>query len=143
MKLGHSCRLSRKTETSAAIFLEENFNFLLTVALGDCKNKALPLVAISVVGRHRIGRWRDFFVNTMSRSNFLLTGQPPFAGRSAVQVLAAHLYEQPAPLADHRADLPAELQAVVLRCLAKNPPDRFADVHSLAEALATCQGAGL
>src|SRR5262249_38675209 len=28
---------------------------------------------------------------------FLLTGQPPFAGRSGMKMLAAHLYEQPEP----------------------------------------------
>jgi serine/threonine protein kinase len=71
---------------------------------------------------------------------FLLTGQPPFPGRSAVQVLAAHLHERPAPLADHRADLPADLQAVVLRCLAKNPAERFPDVQSLEQALASPSG---
>jgi serine/threonine protein kinase len=68
---------------------------------------------------------------------FLLTGQPPFPGRSAVQVLAAHLHERPAPLTHHRADLPDDLQAVVLRCLAKNPADRFPDVQSLELALAS------
>jgi serine/threonine-protein kinase len=69
---------------------------------------------------------------------FLLTGQPPFAGRSGVKMLAAHLYESPAPLTAHRADVPADLAAVVLRCLAKNPADRFADVRSLEIALAEC-----
>lgn len=73
---------------------------------------------------------------------FLLTGRAPFAGRSAVQVLAAHLYELPAPPADHQPDVPADLQAVVLRCLAKKPADRFPDVASLDAALAGCQSAG-
>jgi eukaryotic-like serine/threonine-protein kinase len=73
---------------------------------------------------------------------FLLTGQPPFAGRAAVRILAAHLYEPPAPLTRHRPDLPSDLQDVVLRCLAKNPADRFADVESLEAALAGCEAAG-
>jgi serine/threonine-protein kinase len=68
---------------------------------------------------------------------FLLTGQPPFPGQSAVQVLAAHLHKRPTPLTDHRADVPAELQSVVMRCLAKNPADRFQDVQSLELALAS------
>src|SRR5262249_28072905 len=59
---------------------------------------------------------------------FLLTGQPPFAGRSGVQVLAAHLYEPPPPLTTHRPEVPAELEAVVLKCLAKIPVDRYPDV---------------
>ena len=66
---------------------------------------------------------------------FLLTGQSPFTGRSGVKMLAAHLYESPAPLASHRADVPPELEAVILKCLAKNPADRYSDVRSLEMAL--------
>lgn len=66
---------------------------------------------------------------------FLLTGQPPFAGRSGVKMLAAHLYEQPEPMFRRRPDVPADLEAVVLRCLAKKPEERFPDVESLDPAL--------
>jgi eukaryotic-like serine/threonine-protein kinase len=69
---------------------------------------------------------------------FLLTGRPPFAGRSGVQALAAHLYEQPQPVSGHRPDVPAELEAVVLRCLAKDPAERFGDAGGLEAALAAC-----
>jgi serine/threonine-protein kinase len=69
---------------------------------------------------------------------FLLAGRPPFAGRPAVKVLAAHLYEQPAPPSAHRPDLPPELDAVVLRCLAKSPADRYPDIENLESALAEC-----
>jgi serine/threonine-protein kinase len=73
---------------------------------------------------------------------FALTGRPPFAGRSAVKVLAAHLYEAPEPLRRHRPDVPSDLEGVVLRCLAKRPADRFADAEGLDAALAACAGAG-
>ncbi len=69
---------------------------------------------------------------------FLLTGQPPFGKRSQVQMLAAHLYEAPAPLTSHRADAPPALEALILKCLAKNPTDRFPNIRSLAETLAHC-----
>jgi eukaryotic-like serine/threonine-protein kinase len=72
---------------------------------------------------------------------FLLTGAPPFAGRSLVQVLAAHLHESPAPLTQHRLDVPPDLQAVVMRCLAKDPAERFVDAESLEAALANCHTA--
>jgi serine/threonine-protein kinase len=73
---------------------------------------------------------------------FLLTGRPPFAGSSAMKVLAAHLYEPPAPPSRRRPDVPADLDAVVLRCLAKAPADRFPDVASLEAALGACESAG-
>jgi serine/threonine protein kinase len=64
---------------------------------------------------------------------FLLTGQPPFAGRSPAKLLAAHLYEKPAALP---ADVPSPLAEVVLRCLAKAPAERYPDAESLEGALA-------
>jgi serine/threonine-protein kinase len=64
---------------------------------------------------------------------FLLTGQPPFAGRSPAKMLAAHLYETPAPLP---ADIPPDLAVVVMRCLAKAPVERWPDAASLETALA-------
>jgi hypothetical protein len=70
---------------------------------------------------------------------FLLTGQPPFGSRPMVKVLAAHLYETPGPLAERCPGVPADLEAVVLRCLAKDPADRFPSVESLKSALAECR----
>ncbi len=64
---------------------------------------------------------------------FLLTGQPPFGGRSAAKVLAAHLYETPASLP---AEIPPDLAAVVMRCLAKAPDERWPDAPSLESAFA-------
>src|SRR5262249_25508786 len=72
---------------------------------------------------------------------FLLTGRPPFAGRSAVAVIAAHPYEAPEPPSRHCPGVPSDLEGVVLRCLAKPPAGRFPDVASLAAALAGCASA--
>lgn len=69
---------------------------------------------------------------------FLLTGQSPFAGRSTVRMLAAHLYEPPAPLTPRSSEVTEELQAVVLRCLAKEPAERFPSARDLERALAAC-----
>jgi serine/threonine-protein kinase len=52
---------------------------------------------------------------------FLLTGRPPFVRDGAVQTLAAHLGEPVVAPDRHRPDVPADLQAVVLRCLEKGP----------------------
>jgi hypothetical protein len=67
---------------------------------------------------------------------FLLTGQPPFGGRSGVKMLAAHLYEAPQPPSAIRPDLAPDLDAVVIRCLAKEPKERYASAASLEASLA-------
>jgi serine/threonine-protein kinase len=83
-------------------------------------------------GQDGIGPASDIY-SVGALAYFLLTGRPPFAGRSAVKTLAAHLYETPAPLP---ADVPADLAAVVMRCLAKKPEERWPDAASLEAALA-------
>ncbi len=69
---------------------------------------------------------------------FLLTGRPPFERDTPMATLVAHVHDTPPALADLRPDLPEDLQAVVQRCLAKNPDDRFQDADTLEQALATC-----
>jgi serine/threonine-protein kinase len=69
---------------------------------------------------------------------YLLTGQSPFGGRTAVKMLAAHLYEAPVPVSQLRADVPSDLEAIVMRCLSKSPGDRYSDVVSLCDALSAC-----
>ncbi len=74
---------------------------------------------------------------------FLLTGQPPFPRETAMQMLLAHAYEPATPLHEVRADIPADVEEVVMRCLRKNPEDRFPDVRALGRAFAACKVAGL
>ena len=54
----------------------------------------------------------------------MLTGHPPFAGRSSQEVLAAHVTEAPARVDGVRAAIPPALAALVMRCLAKRAADR-------------------
>ena len=54
----------------------------------------------------------------------MLTGHPPFAGRSPQQVLAAHVTETPARVDGERPAIPPALAALVMRCLAKRAADR-------------------
>ena len=71
---------------------------------------------------------------------YLLTGHPPFLTGYAVELMAAHIGEQVRPPSEHRADIPADLEAVVLRCLEKDVERRFPDTSSLADALRSCAG---
>ena len=67
---------------------------------------------------------------------FLLTSRPPFVRETAVQTLAAHLTDAVSPPANLRADLPADLQEVVLRCLVKAPALRYQSAGEVERALA-------
>lgn len=69
---------------------------------------------------------------------FLLTAQPPFVRDTTMRVIAAHISESVVPPDRVRGGVPEELQAVVLRCLEKDPARRFASAKSLEAALAVC-----
>ncbi|CAB4715130.1 MAG: Stk1 family PASTA domain-containing Ser/Thr kinase [Actinobacteria bacterium] len=55
----------------------------------------------------------------------LLTGRPPFVGDSPVAVAYQHVREQAAPPSDHDTELPAEVDAIVMKSLAKRVEDRY------------------
>jgi eukaryotic-like serine/threonine-protein kinase len=55
----------------------------------------------------------------------LLAGRPPFADLTAQAVLGAHISEAPVPLSEHRTSVPPALEELVMRCLAKDPAERF------------------
>ena len=65
----------------------------------------------------------------------LLSGQPPFTGRSAQGLLAAHVAEAPESLGRRRAALPPALAALVMRCLEKRPADRPQSALEIVRAL--------
>jgi eukaryotic-like serine/threonine-protein kinase len=66
----------------------------------------------------------------------LVTGAAPFDGTTMPDLLAAILQDPPPPLRRHRPDAPQELEAIVARCLEKEPAARYADVAELTQALA-------
>jgi eukaryotic-like serine/threonine-protein kinase len=65
----------------------------------------------------------------------LLTGHPPFTGDSPLQVAYRHLEEIPGPPDVVRPDVPEALSAVVMRCLAKHPGERYGRAEELATDL--------
>jgi serine/threonine-protein kinase len=67
---------------------------------------------------------------------FLLTGEPPFTGRSLAEVCAHHLHSAPLSLSRHGVrDVPPELEALLLRCLEKAPEARPESATALRAAL--------
>jgi eukaryotic-like serine/threonine-protein kinase len=65
----------------------------------------------------------------------MLTGSPPFAGLSARAMLAARMSTLPPPISTLRPDVPAELNTLVMRCLATDPADRPATAQEIVDAL--------
>jgi Tol biopolymer transport system component/serine/threonine protein kinase len=55
----------------------------------------------------------------------MVTGRRPFAGRSSAESYAALLKEQPKPPSQLGADVPRDLERIILRCLRKEPDRRF------------------
>ena len=65
----------------------------------------------------------------------LLAGRPPFTGATPQQVLAAHVTQTPEPITAHRASISPALAAVVMKCLAKRPADRWQTADELLAQL--------
>ena len=61
----------------------------------------------------------------------MLSGRRPFAANSDLGLITSILRDQPPPLRSVRPDVPADVQAIVDRCLAKDPDARYADARAL------------
>jgi serine/threonine-protein kinase len=72
---------------------------------------------------------------------FLLTGRPPFEYDRPLKVIIAHSHEAPQPLSELAPDVPRDVHDIVMRCLEKNPDDRFQDADHLAIALESSSSA--
>ena len=65
----------------------------------------------------------------------LLTGVRPFEGDNVTAIAIAQVEQEPVPPSNHVPELNAAIDALVLRCLAKDPSMRFSDGTELATAL--------
>lgn len=63
-----------------------------------------------------------------------LVGQPPFRRDSDLAVVFAHLETEPPPPSEQRPELPAALDGVIARALAKEPEQRYPSCRELARA---------
>ena len=68
----------------------------------------------------------------------LVTGVPPFTGDSAWDIIVAHSRD-PVKAPSKIRDVPADVEAVIMKCLEKEPEDRYQSAEELAEALEKCE----
>ena len=66
----------------------------------------------------------------------MVTGQRPFAGSSSAALLSAILRDQPRPVRSVRPEVPADVEAIVDRALAKDPAARYQNAAILRAGLA-------
>ncbi|HVS02838.1 MAG TPA: serine/threonine-protein kinase [Thermoanaerobaculia bacterium] len=71
----------------------------------------------------------------------LLTGELPHAGDTPLSAALKRLGEDPAPLRRHRPDLDPRWDQAILRCLAREPSDRFPSAGAAVDALRATGGA--
>lgn len=73
---------------------------------------------------------------------FLVTGDPPFHRDQVLDILRAHHEEAVLPPSQLVADLPPDVEAIILKCLAKRPEDRFQSIREVEKVLSECSVAG-
>jgi eukaryotic-like serine/threonine-protein kinase len=69
----------------------------------------------------------------------MLTGRVPFTGDTPLEIAMKHLSEVPVPPSEKRADVPEDLDSIVLRALAKDPEDRYQTAEEMDADLARVQ----
>jgi eukaryotic-like serine/threonine-protein kinase len=69
----------------------------------------------------------------------LLTGEPPYSGDNFMAVALKHVHDPVPRVRDRRRDVPASVDAVVSRAMAKRPEDRFPSTDDMVAALQAAQ----
>ena len=65
----------------------------------------------------------------------MLTGVKPFNADNAFSVMQAHVEAAPAPPSSHNAAIPASIDEIILKAMAKDPAQRFQSAHEFHTAL--------
>jgi len=61
----------------------------------------------------------------------LVVGRAPFSGETPVAIAYKHVHESPVPPRHLNVDVPPALEAIILKCLAKNPANRYPTAEDL------------
>lgn len=64
-----------------------------------------------------------------------LTGRPPFQGATVMETMQQLVHDRAVPARRLRPEIPVDLERIVMKCLEKNPADRYSTAIALAEDL--------
>jgi serine/threonine protein kinase len=92
-----------------------------------------------IEGRRQLDGRSDLYALACSAFE-MLAGDPPFRREQGLSVMYAHLSEPPPSLHERRPDLPAAVDEVLSRALAKTPEDRYLTCQDFAAALGPALG---
>ena len=67
----------------------------------------------------------------------MLTGEPPFGGKTAQAILSAHVMDEPDHVAEKRSNVTPELGELIMRCLQKDKADRWQSAEGMLPHLET------
>ncbi|MEO7042614.1 MAG: serine/threonine-protein kinase [Gemmatimonadaceae bacterium] len=65
----------------------------------------------------------------------MLSGDLPFVASNTPGMFVKHLTEQPRPISERVAGVPEDLAAIIMRCMAKEPSERFPTASAMVDAL--------
>jgi eukaryotic-like serine/threonine-protein kinase len=66
----------------------------------------------------------------------MFCGKLPFAGTNTLEIYIAQTQQAPIKPSEHWPEIPPSLEEIILRCLQRQPADRYSTAHELAQALA-------
>lgn len=69
----------------------------------------------------------------------LLTGRLPFEGKSAMELIMKHVLEEPAETRDIDANIPEDVNSIVMKLMAKRPEQRYQSAREVVQALESLQ----
>ena len=88
-----------------------------------------------VYGSDGVDQRADIY-NLGGLAYWMVTGHPPFASESSVEVIVDHVKTTPRPPSEiSELTVPSELEDIIMRCLRKKPSERFQTVMELGAAL--------
>lgn len=73
---------------------------------------------------------------------YLLTGEPPFQESKPMKLILAHVQQQPRSLRSIQSSISEEMEAIVLKCLEKNPDNRYQSIDDLRDAFVSTAANG-